>query len=185
MDILAGSEPRIFISFHLDKEFNGQPAQESEDLDTTSPALAGTDQIANSSDDEIEVIEITLSSPECTDVETERQHDVTVKVEPEFPTTLLFSDKQGRCGFSCNSSTGSYESCGAYFARKLEELERSASGIPDLGALPEIKESESEQLVVYPSQSRTSEMRSESSLDHDPMSQSRPISLAKFLKCRG
>ena len=70
MDTFAGSEPRLFISFHLENEANGQPAQEAEEImDTSSPNLARRERGDNTSKDEIEVIEITLSSPECTDVE--------------------------------------------------------------------------------------------------------------------
>ena len=37
MDSFARREPRLFISFHLDNETNGQPAQESAEAMGTSP----------------------------------------------------------------------------------------------------------------------------------------------------
>ena len=40
MDIFAGSEPRLFISFRLENETTGQPAQDMEEkMDTSSPNL--------------------------------------------------------------------------------------------------------------------------------------------------
>ena len=85
VDTFAGSEPRLFISFHLGNEANGQPAQEGEEImDTSSPNLARRERGESISSYEIEVIEITSSSPECTDVELTRPPVVSVKIEPEI-----------------------------------------------------------------------------------------------------
>ena len=54
MDLFAGSEPRKFISFHLDKEQTGQPLQEAEQ----DPEQNASD--ANATDPEITRPQLTL-----------------------------------------------------------------------------------------------------------------------------
>ena len=93
MGTFAGSEPRLFISFHLENEATGQPAQETdENMDTSSPNSARREGIEGTSSDEIEVIEITLSSPEDTDVEPARLLGVSVKTEPESEDAQLVAE---------------------------------------------------------------------------------------------
>ena len=101
----AGSEPRLFISFHLGNETNGQPNQEAEEaMDTTSPNFACGEQTEASSSDEIEVIEITITIPENSDIESSRQPATAIKLEPEAPDTLLYPEILKRRGFSGNSN---------------------------------------------------------------------------------
>ena len=96
------------------------------------------------------MIEITLASPEHTDAETERQPQVAVKHEPEVPDTLLYPKILRRGGFSGNSSTGCDESCGAYLARKFEELEKATEHDSAPESTSKNKQSESEPLTIHP-----------------------------------
>ena len=111
MDIFAGSEPRLFIPFRLENETTGQPAQDMEEkMDTSSPSLVRREAVEETSSDEIEVIEITLSSPECTDIESALPPVTLMKTEPKSEEAQIFAEIQRRSGFTSNSSTGSDES---------------------------------------------------------------------------
>ena len=182
MDTFAGSEPRLFISFYLENEANGQPAQEAEEImDTSSPNLARRERGDSTSSDEIEVIEITLSSPECTDVELSRPPEVSVKTEPVITESQLFAEIRGRSGFTSISSTGSDESCGAYLTRKLGELEGAAQ--PELSneTTSEVKQSESEPIILHPGSSPTAGVTVEPPKKRVPPELTQALSLAKFI----
>ena len=173
MDTFAGSELRLFISFHLENEATGQPAQETEeDMDTSSPNLARREGIEGTSSDEIEVIEITLYSPECTDVEPARRLGVSVKTEPASEEAQIVAEIQRRSGFTSNSSTGSDESCGAYLARKLGEMEKSEQPEVTTKTNCEVEQSENEPIILRPSCSP---------IGQAPSKQTQPLSLAKFI----
>ena len=151
MGTFAGSEPRLFISFHLENEATGQPAQETdENMDTSSPNSARREGIEGTSSDEIEVIEISLSSPENTDVEPARLLGVSVKTEPESEDAQLVAEIR-RSGFTSNGSTGSDETCEAYLAKKLGEMEKSEQPKVTTKSNCEVKQSESEPMVSRPS----------------------------------
>ena len=65
MDSHAGSQPRSFISFRLGETANGQPTQLGEkEMETDQLSDDVTDQASFQTEDDIEVIEITISSPE-------------------------------------------------------------------------------------------------------------------------
>ena len=181
MDTFAGSEPRLFISFHLENESTGQPAQETEEvMDTSSPNLVRREEGDNTSSDGIEVIEITLSSSEGTDVELTRPPVVSVKIEPEITETQLAAEIRNG-GFSSNSSTGSDESCGAYLARKLGELEESEQPEVSIETICVVKQSESEPIVLRPSCSATAEVTDEPPNNQAPSGLTQPLSSAKFI----
>ena len=84
MDKFAGSEPRIFISFCLGNESSSHSAPESGNVvDSTATKPDNSEQAEISSDDSIEVIEITLSSPELVDSAPSSPCKGVVKLEPE------------------------------------------------------------------------------------------------------
>ena len=65
MDFYAGSQPRSFVSFLLGENSNGQPTQPNEEMMDTSQQNADVEeQSSDRTENEIEVIEITLSSSE-------------------------------------------------------------------------------------------------------------------------
>ena len=139
MDIFAGSELRLFISSHLENESTGQLIQEAEEpMDTTSPNLERGEQTEATASDEIEVIEITLTSPEHTGAEMERQPEVAVKLELEVPDTLLYPEILRRGGFSGNNSTGSDESSGHIWRGNLRSSKKRLSTILPQSLLPRI-----------------------------------------------
>ena len=107
MDFCAGSQPQLFISFCLDDEFTGQPADASDEAMDTGPTFLNyIEQRSATPSESIEVIEITLSSPDPAEVASEGHLDTTVKTEPEFPATLQFSEVQRRDVFSCRELWG-------------------------------------------------------------------------------
>ena len=182
MDTFAGSEPRLFISFHLENEANGQPAQEAEEImDTSSPNLARRERGDSTSSIEIEVIEITLSSPECTDVELTRPPVVSVKIEPEITESQLVAEIRRRRRFWSNSSTGSDECCGAYLTRKLGELEKAVPPEVSNETSSEVKQSESEPIILRPGCSSTAGVTVEPPRKHAPSGLTQTLSLAKFI----
>ena len=97
----------------------------------------------------IAVYEITSPSSEPTEPVPEQIGVKSVKLEPEVSTSQLYSKIFRRGGFSFSSS-GSNESCGAYIARKLEALESPQENFPDLASHDDVKQSESERLVIVP-----------------------------------
>ena len=186
MDTFAGSEPRLFISFHLENETNGQPAQKAEEImDTSSPNLARKERGDSTSSDEIEVIEITLSSPECPDVELTRPPIVPVKLEPEITESQLVAEIRRRSGFTSNSSTGSDESCGAYLTRKLGELEKAAQPEVSNETTSEVKQSESEPIILRPGCSPTAGVTVELPRKQAHSGLTQTLSLAKFIGTTG
>ena len=121
MDRFAGSEPRLFISFHLDKESIGQPAPVSiEAVDSTLFDLGNPAQTFIPSDDSIEVIEVLLSRPERSESAPDTPSKGPIKPEPEESTFLLLSEMYRRGGFSISSSD-SNERVAAFFTRKHYE----------------------------------------------------------------
>ena len=101
--------------------------------------------------------------------------------EPNVSDALSYSELQRRRGFSGNSSTGSDESCGAYLARKLQELEKAVDNASTLESTSTIKQSESEPLTVHPTYGTAVEETEEPATKPDPVGQVQSLSLAKFL----
>ena len=123
MDTFAGSEPRIFISFCLGNESSGQLAPESVNMvDSTATKPDNTEQAEVSSDDSIEVIEITVSSPERVESAPNSPCKVVVKLEPEELTSQPLVQTPTDLGFTLSSSDSS-ESVGAFFTRKLKAFQ--------------------------------------------------------------
>ena len=105
MDSFAGSEPRIFISFRLDREKTGQPVQDSSNTIATpaSPSSPEEHSTNPASGDN------TNQQGEPMDAESTQPQ---TPVDPASLSRLLATD-----------SSGSGESCGPYFARKLQDVE--------------------------------------------------------------
>ena len=150
-------------------------------MDTSSPNLARRERGDSTSSDEIEVIEITLSSPECTDVELTHPPVVSVKIEPEITETQLVAEIRRRSGFSSNSSTGSDESCGAYLTRKLEELEKAEQPEVSNETTSEVKQSKSEPIILRPGCSPTAGVTVEPPKKQAPSGLTQTLSLTKFI----
>ena len=147
MDSFEGSEPRFFISFRLDDETNGQTAQESaEAMDTSPITMPNTDQQSPSSDWEIEVVEITSTSPDRPNTPITPVPQETQAQEPVPPTNLLFAQIYKKGGFSFSSS-GSDESCTTYFTKKMEALEAMKIEPADDPPQPFQKQSESKNVL--------------------------------------
>ena len=80
MDFYAGSQPRSFISFLLGENSNGQPTQSNEEMMDISQQNADVEgQSSDRTEDEIEVVEITLSS-------SEPEYSPQKQPEPEVTT---------------------------------------------------------------------------------------------------
>ena len=76
-------------SFRLENETIDQPDQKSsEAMDTTPPDITCKEQTESSSSDEIEVIEITLSSPEQVDSPTKGSSEEVSASKPNAPSSL-------------------------------------------------------------------------------------------------
>ena len=131
MDSFAGSEPRNFISFRLDKEKTGQPVQDSSNTIATPASPSSPDEHSTNpaSGDK------TNQQGEPMDAESTQPQ---TPVDPASLSRLLASD-----------SSGSGESCGADFARKLQDVEGQTVSQP-LSAAEENprNESTSEQIEV-------------------------------------
>ena len=133
MDFYAGSQPRSFISFHLGKISNGQPAQNTEEnLETNQAGVDVAEQESDRTEDAIEVFEITLSSTEPEETE---QNNLSTKiatpeqlsspqVKKEAECISLLAEIYHRGGFVFSSS-GSDESVGAYCTRKVKAMSPS------------------------------------------------------------
>ena len=149
MDTFAVSVPRLFISFHLDNETNGQLAQESaEAMDTTPVHMPNTEQQSSSSDFEIEVVEIT-SSPERADTPRTPLQEEIPEREPNPPTNLLPAQICKKGGFAFTSS-GSHENCTTYLTKKIEALEAMKIEPPDAPSQATEKQSVSERIELRP-----------------------------------
>ena len=147
MDRFAGKEPRFFIPFRLDKETNGQPPQEREEMMDTDPIdPKNSDPINPLSTDEIEVYEVILSSPEPEGLEAKIPSPVTVNLDTCRSSLLAAIYKRGR--FTVSSSC-SHESCSAYIAVKLGAMEAAQDGPAGQSTSNPIKESESEKIFVF------------------------------------
>ena len=148
MDKFAGSEPRIFISFCLGNESSGHPAPESVNaVDSVATKPDDSEQAEISSDDSIEVIEITLSSPERVESAPSSPCKGAVKLEPEEFTSQPFV--QTPIDFGCTSSSSdSSESVGAFFTRKLEAFQ--AFKLESTIANGTAKHSESKGITMFP-----------------------------------
>ena len=148
MDKFAESELRFFISFCLGNKSNGQPAPESANMMDSAVTKPGdSEQTEISSDDSIEVIEITPSSPERVDSIPSSPCKVVVKPEPEEFAPKSLVQMSTHRGFTISSSDLS-ESVGAFFTRKLEAIQafKLESSISDVSA----KQSESEGITIFP-----------------------------------
>ena len=130
MDYYAGSQPHSFISFRLGENSNGQPTQPNEEMMDTSQQNADVEeQSSDRTEDEIEVIEITISSsePEYTPQKQtdpkvttpERLGVAQIKREAESTSLLAKIYKRGGSVFA---SSGSDESVGAYCSRKFAAM---------------------------------------------------------------
>ena len=118
-------------------------------MDTSPIDSDKTTQTDIPSDEAIEVIEISLSSPEPTEPAPNHPSLNAVKSEPEGSTSLLLSKLYRRGGFSFSSS-GSDKSVGAYFTRKLEALESFKKAEITSGSAGPDKQSESQGCTVFP-----------------------------------
>ena len=127
------------------------------------------------------MIEITLSSLECTDVELTRPLVVSVKIEPEITGSQLVAEIRRRSGFSSNSGTGSDESCGAYLTRKLGEMEKAAQPEVSNETTSEVKQSESEPIILRPGCSPTAGVTVEPPRKQVPSGLTQTLSLANFI----
>ena len=105
MDSFAGSAPRNFISFRLDKEKTGQPVQDSSNtIATPTPPSSLDEHSTNPASGDN-----TNQQSEPMDAESTQPQ---TPVDPASLSRLLATD-----------SSGSGESCGAYFARKMQDVE--------------------------------------------------------------
>ena len=148
MDSNSGSEPRLFISFRLGNESDGQPLQiaaDEERMDTSDSFVTAASNVENPSptgtntcshpESEVkatspdEVVEVTAMGTEERETVTDasqvnKTQDLSVEVvqgpsavEPHTVTT-----PDNAAGPPNVESSSTDESCGAYFARKWEQL---------------------------------------------------------------
>ena len=151
MDSFAGSEPPLFISFHLGNEQIGQPTQEGEELLETDPnSTANTVPPVTCSSDDIEVYEVTLSSPEISRLTVRAPPPTVVKLEPQTEVSPILAAIRKRGGFAF-SSRGSDESCSAYITATLEAMEAAQNESPGQSVIESTKVSESKRLELFPS----------------------------------
>ena len=130
MDTYSGSEPRKFISFHLDKENNGQPQQTPTEIEVTT--------VAEQSDAN------TAAQSAIPDQEEPAQEpmDQGTSQPQASPTVSLMTRLFG------SESSGSNESCGTYITCKMSQLEEAAAKeFTEVTATAE-RESVSDPLVV-------------------------------------
>ena len=147
MDSYSGSEPRLFISFHLGKESNGQPPKrgaDEEKMDSADSFVTAASNAENpivtdvnvcsqdkedpESDSSEEVVVVapanaeTEAAPEDLHGENEPQRNLQVipEVPIVFPSTIITPPTTSEVPHVESSSTD--ESCGAYIARKWEQL---------------------------------------------------------------
>ena len=148
MDKFAGSEPRIFISFCLGNESSSHSAPESGNVvDSTATKPDNSEQAEISSDDSIEVIEITLSSPELVESAPSSPCKGVVKLEPEEFTSKPLVQTPTDLGFTLSSSDSS-KSVGALFTRKLEAFQ--ACKLESTIANDSAKHSKSDGITMFP-----------------------------------
>ena len=129
MDFNAGSQPR-FISFRLGENSNDQLAQTAEEsMETDQIGVDVTEQGSNQTEEAIEVFEITLSSTEPEETAEDNLQEQTAtpvpqpspQVKREAECISLLAEMYRRGGFVFSSS-GSHESVGACFTRKVEAM---------------------------------------------------------------
>ena len=109
MDSFAGNEPRNFISFRLDKEKTGQPVQDSSNTTATPiPTSTPDERNTNPSSGGNTNPQSEPMDPESTQPKT--------PVDPPTLSRVLATD-----------SSVSGESCEAYLARKLQDMEEKTT----------------------------------------------------------
>ena len=151
MGSFAGSEPRLFISFHLGHEQIGQPTQEGEELmETDLNSTANTVPPVTSSSDEIEVYEVTLSRPEISRPTVRTPPPAAVKPETQTEVSPILVAIRKRGGLALSSS-GSDESCSAYITAKLEAMKAARNESLGQSVIETTKVSKSERLELFPS----------------------------------
>ena len=158
MDSYSGSEPRLFISFRLGNESNGQPPkrgadeEKPESSDSFVTAASNTDSSAQT----------TMSAPAqgamevvSEDAHLENEPRSGLGLVPEVPvvlsTTAVTPPTTTETLLVESSSTD--ESCGAYIARKWEQL----GCVPETGTSSQdggkiVKTSESFAMELAPTQ---------------------------------
>ena len=149
MDSYSGSESRLFISFRLDNEFNGQPLQLSaaeERTNTSESFVTASSHVENptlSSDRQYNQEEATPEALAQTSTDTITEMDLTIilessgaketgQVQEMDPTEVLQTSSTTQPDLSTTpqpimanlgvESSSTDESCGAYIARKWEQL---------------------------------------------------------------
>ena len=192
MDIFAGSEPRQFISFHLDNEQIGQPtpqavetmevSQENSDdteyLSTTSQ-LAKDDNESKTNAAEPKTLELVPADSPSPEVRKEKPFIESEYVEKTTDVEMTTPEPEATVSGPCvtsapaqnespaapgyaNSSSGSDESCGRYISRKLAALETSLNKY-EVQATSVEKSSESGQLTLFPQVEKSSPEPTQSS----------------------
>ena len=192
MDIFAGSEPRQFISFHLDNGQIGQPtpqvvesmeiSQENSDdteyLSTTSQ-LAKDDNESKTNAAEPKTLELVPADPPSPEARKEQPFfesesaEQTTDVEMTTPeteatvsgprvTSAPAQNESPAAPGYAISSSGSDESCGRYISRKLAALETSLNEY-EVQATSVEKSSECGQLTLFPQARKSSPEPTQSS----------------------
>ena len=188
MDSYSGSEPRLFISFRLDNEFNGQPLQLSageERMETSESFVTASSHVENptlSSDRQYNQEEVTPEALAQTSTDTITEMDLTIILEgsgatetgqmlemeqtdvPQTSSTTppdLSTTPQPIMPNRSVESSSTDESCGAYIARKWQQLGTSPEDCtqgPSDGNLGKCSESNALELMPQrnaPDQSET------------------------------
>ena len=149
MDSYSGSEPRLFISFRLDNEFNDQPLQlnaEEERMETSESFVTASSHAENptlSSDqncnqkvatletdtqarsETVTEMDITIIPEGSQAKETEQVQEKDLTVMPQTSSTMqseLPTTPQTVVPTVGVESSSTDESCGAYIARKWQQL---------------------------------------------------------------
>ena len=185
MDIFAGSEPRQFISFHLDNEQIGQPtpqavesmeiSQENSDdteyLSTTSQ-LAKEDNETKANAAVLKTLELVPADPLSPEVRKGQPSVESESVEKTTDVEMTTLDTEATVSGPCVnsapaqnespgapgyalSSSGSDESCGRYISRKLAALETCLNEY-EMQTTSVEKSSESGKLTLFPQAGRSS-----------------------------
>ena len=183
MDLYSGSQPRLFISFRLDNESNGQPIQLNteveERMDTSesyitasfhiaSPPLVCDSQPGQEEMDAGAVLPTVMDpavSPHAQGEESQIQEVVQNDQPQSLPVGLHdpTATPQSTLRHANVESSSTDESCGAYIARKWEQLgtspENETQG-PSGGNIEKVSESAS--LELAPTQNSQGQIESES-----------------------
>ena len=179
MGVYAGSEPRQFISFHLDNEQNGQSTlqaaepteisqENSDDTEylSTASQIAKEDNQTETATTETKMLEPVPGDPSSPEVQKEQPTSATESVEKpndvEMTIPVTEAAVSGTCVTSkpaqnestltpgyAFSSSGSDESCGRYISRELAALETSLNEC-EMQTTSLEKFGESGQLTLFP-----------------------------------